>query len=156
VPLAGPPVAAPAALPSSSGSPAPAASGPPEPQPPVEEDREIELTIGMATYDDFDGVYFTVQALRPGGGATGKGPGRGHTGGHWRRYSTGHGSAPSGGGRHPRCQGRPGLSPGRDLDIPPTAGQRPPAGAHVRCRMTRRLSPLAHRHITPLTPTESP
>jgi hypothetical protein len=23
-----------------------------------------ELTIGMATYDDFDGVYFTVQALR--------------------------------------------------------------------------------------------
>ena len=22
------------------------------------------LTIGMATYDDFDGVYFTVQALR--------------------------------------------------------------------------------------------
>jgi hypothetical protein len=24
----------------------------------------MELTIGMATYDDFDGVYFTVQALR--------------------------------------------------------------------------------------------
>ena len=24
----------------------------------------IELTIGMATYDDFDGVYFTLQALR--------------------------------------------------------------------------------------------
>jgi hypothetical protein len=22
------------------------------------------LTIGMATYDDFDGVYFTVQSLR--------------------------------------------------------------------------------------------
>jgi glycosyltransferase involved in cell wall biosynthesis len=24
----------------------------------------VELTIGMATYDDFDGVYFTLQALR--------------------------------------------------------------------------------------------
>src|SRR5215217_8972172 len=24
----------------------------------------VELTIGMATYNDFDGVYFTVQALR--------------------------------------------------------------------------------------------
>ena len=24
----------------------------------------MELSIGMATYDDFDGVYFTVQALR--------------------------------------------------------------------------------------------
>ena len=23
-----------------------------------------QLTIGMATYDDYDGVYFTVQALR--------------------------------------------------------------------------------------------
>jgi hypothetical protein len=26
--------------------------------------RAPELTIGMATYDDFDGVYFTLQALR--------------------------------------------------------------------------------------------
>jgi len=26
--------------------------------------RQPELTIGMATYDDFDGVYFTLQALR--------------------------------------------------------------------------------------------
>lgn len=26
--------------------------------------RRPELTIGMATYDDFDGVYFTIQALR--------------------------------------------------------------------------------------------
>jgi hypothetical protein len=26
--------------------------------------RPPQLTIGMATYDDFDGVYFTVQALR--------------------------------------------------------------------------------------------
>ena len=26
--------------------------------------REKTLTIGMATYDDYDGVYFTVQALR--------------------------------------------------------------------------------------------
>ena len=24
----------------------------------------MELTVGMATYRDFDGVYFTVQALR--------------------------------------------------------------------------------------------
>jgi hypothetical protein len=24
----------------------------------------VALTIGMATYDDFDGVYFTLQALR--------------------------------------------------------------------------------------------
>jgi hypothetical protein len=24
----------------------------------------MELTIGMASYDDFEGVYFTVQALR--------------------------------------------------------------------------------------------
>ena len=23
-----------------------------------------DLTIGMATYDDFDGVYFTIQSLR--------------------------------------------------------------------------------------------
>jgi hypothetical protein len=26
--------------------------------------RDPELTIGMATYDDFDGVYFTIQSLR--------------------------------------------------------------------------------------------
>lgn len=25
---------------------------------------EKKLTIGMATYDDFDGVFFSVQALR--------------------------------------------------------------------------------------------
>jgi hypothetical protein len=31
---------------------------------PSYEEREIELTIGMATYNDFDGVYFTLQALR--------------------------------------------------------------------------------------------
>jgi hypothetical protein len=24
----------------------------------------VALTIGMATYNDFDGVYFTIQALR--------------------------------------------------------------------------------------------
>ncbi len=24
----------------------------------------MELTVGMATYRDFDGVYFTIQALR--------------------------------------------------------------------------------------------
>jgi hypothetical protein len=33
----------------------------PEPTPPV---RECFLTIGMATYDDYDGVYFSLQALR--------------------------------------------------------------------------------------------
>src|SRR5690348_12228659 len=32
--------------------------------PPTEADEELELTIGMATYNDFDGVYFTLQALR--------------------------------------------------------------------------------------------
>jgi hypothetical protein len=26
--------------------------------------EQIELTIGMATYNDFDGVYFTLQALQ--------------------------------------------------------------------------------------------
>ncbi len=26
--------------------------------------KEKLLTIGMATYDDYDGVYFTIQALR--------------------------------------------------------------------------------------------
>jgi hypothetical protein len=31
---------------------------------PKEAEEEIELTIGMATYNDFDGVYFTLQALR--------------------------------------------------------------------------------------------
>ena len=31
---------------------------------PKRAEREIELTIGMATYNDFDGVYFTLQALR--------------------------------------------------------------------------------------------
>jgi hypothetical protein len=29
-----------------------------------EVDEEVALTIGMATYNDFDGVYFTIQALR--------------------------------------------------------------------------------------------
>jgi hypothetical protein len=32
--------------------------------PPPPEQGNIELTIGMATYNDFDGVYFTFQALR--------------------------------------------------------------------------------------------
>jgi hypothetical protein len=32
--------------------------------PPPPEQGNIELTIGMATYNDFDGVYFTLQALR--------------------------------------------------------------------------------------------
>jgi hypothetical protein len=31
---------------------------------PRDAEGEIELTIGMATYNDFDGVYFTLQALR--------------------------------------------------------------------------------------------
>jgi Glycosyl transferase family 2 len=31
---------------------------------PTEAEGKIELTIGMATYNDFDGVYFTLQALR--------------------------------------------------------------------------------------------
>ena len=31
---------------------------------PSEAEEDIELTIGMATYHDFDGVYFTLQALR--------------------------------------------------------------------------------------------
>lgn len=31
---------------------------------PTEAEGNIELTIGMATYNDFDGVYFTLQALR--------------------------------------------------------------------------------------------
>lgn len=65
VPLTSPPVAAPAALlPSSHIAPAPAVSRPAEPLPPAREDADIDLTIGMATYDDFDGVYFTLQALR--------------------------------------------------------------------------------------------
>ena len=34
------------------------------PAPPAEAEGEIDLTIGMATYHDFDGVYFTLQALR--------------------------------------------------------------------------------------------
>ena len=34
------------------------------PTQPMEAEGEIELTIGMATYNDFDGVYFTLQALR--------------------------------------------------------------------------------------------
>jgi len=31
---------------------------------PTKAEGSIELTIGMATYNDFDGVYFTLQALR--------------------------------------------------------------------------------------------
>jgi hypothetical protein len=31
---------------------------------PAQAEEGIELTIGMATYNDFDGVYFTLQALR--------------------------------------------------------------------------------------------
>ncbi len=44
---------------------------PPPPAPPVVEipaptprRGKVKLTIGMATYDDYDGVYFSVQALR--------------------------------------------------------------------------------------------
>ncbi len=33
-------------------------------EPDEPEEHEIELTIGMATYNDFDGVYFTLQSLR--------------------------------------------------------------------------------------------
>lgn len=32
--------------------------------PPTPRRNPVTLTIGMATYDDFDGVYFTIQALR--------------------------------------------------------------------------------------------
>lgn len=35
-----------------------------EPHQPRDAEEAIELTIGMATYNDFDGVYFTLQALR--------------------------------------------------------------------------------------------
>jgi hypothetical protein len=44
-----------------------AEGGVPSPDPPAAAAlvrRPPRLTIGMATYDDFDGVYFTVQALR--------------------------------------------------------------------------------------------
>lgn len=36
----------------------------PAPPPRTRAEGEIELTIGMATYNDFDGLYFTLQALR--------------------------------------------------------------------------------------------
>lgn len=36
----------------------------PQPQPAVVTRQRRKLTIGMATYDDFDGVYFTLQSLR--------------------------------------------------------------------------------------------
>ncbi|WP_419913752.1 glycosyltransferase [Hoeflea sp.] len=46
--------------------PAPAAT--PEPPRPVNaptaRGKPVPLTIGMATYDDYDGVYFTIQSLR--------------------------------------------------------------------------------------------
>jgi Glycosyl transferase family 2 len=67
VPLASLPLAAPAALlPSSHGSSMQATSWQrgPVSVPSMGEEGEIELTIGMATYHDFDGVYFTLQALR--------------------------------------------------------------------------------------------
>ncbi|MCP4715348.1 MAG: PqqD family peptide modification chaperone, partial [Deltaproteobacteria bacterium] len=48
-----------------AGSPPPRTAGfHTRPRPPVFQDRPKKLTIGMATYDDFDGVYFTVQAIR--------------------------------------------------------------------------------------------
>ncbi|MCI5077439.1 glycosyltransferase [Oricola sp.] len=57
---------------SALGSDAPALPGPknpPKPPRPIPKasERRFEgrkLTIGMATYDDYDGVYFTLQALR--------------------------------------------------------------------------------------------
>jgi hypothetical protein len=64
VPLVSLPIAAPATLlPSSHVPSTQATSWRREPVPPPQEE-EIELTIGMATYNDFDGVYFTLQALR--------------------------------------------------------------------------------------------
>jgi len=39
-------------------------SGPQTSMEPMQAEKDIELTIGMATYNDFDGVYFTLQALR--------------------------------------------------------------------------------------------
>ena len=45
-------------------SPAPPSAPSPAPERTAAPDREVTLTIGMATYDDFDGVYFTAQAIR--------------------------------------------------------------------------------------------
>jgi hypothetical protein len=50
--------------PASLSSPAASVSVALAPTQPKEAEEEIELTIGMATYNDFDGVYFTLQALR--------------------------------------------------------------------------------------------
>jgi len=48
-----------------ASAPVPAAPSAPRPVP-ARTDRKLtaRLTIGMATYDDFDGVYFSIQALR--------------------------------------------------------------------------------------------
>src|SRR5689334_17254283 len=44
-------------------SPAQAVEGTPIPQ--IQSGQETKkLTVGMATYDDYDGVYFTLQAIR--------------------------------------------------------------------------------------------
>lgn len=40
------------------------ATSPPQTQPKPESNGNMKYTIGMATYDDFDGVYFTIQSLR--------------------------------------------------------------------------------------------
>ncbi len=49
-------------------SPAPAPTAPPTPNRPIPAATPLRparrLTIGMATYDDYDGVYFSIQALR--------------------------------------------------------------------------------------------
>src|SRR6185369_768094 len=36
----------------------------PDPLPPTPRGPRRDLCIGMATYDDYDGVYFSVQAIR--------------------------------------------------------------------------------------------
>ena len=56
------PTGAPSAGDASTAPAALATSGPPQPTPWDGVTRK--LTVGMATYDDFDGVYFTVQAIR--------------------------------------------------------------------------------------------
>jgi hypothetical protein len=59
-------VSTPASVPPSAliAFPAAALDRAPAPLEPTPAEGEIELTIGMATYNDFDGAYFTLQALR--------------------------------------------------------------------------------------------
>jgi hypothetical protein len=52
-----PAMAAPPSPPASSLAPRPIPAATPKRAP-------VKLTIGMATYDDYDGVYFTIQAIR--------------------------------------------------------------------------------------------